>query len=152
MKYILKSHYYNDFTHSVSTGKAGCQSSEVFFGHAGETQKQVKDFVGKSRGIPEYLKLRLRWSLWFKNTLYFDLHNNAHSQLTCVLVMSTWIKPNETCQLIEVENAFAFKGDIVEMCSRKNYFMDTILGANFLHIPVSVVLGRCSNFLKLKKR
>lgn len=62
------------------------------------------------------------------------------------------MRPNETCQLVEMKNTFASKGDQMEMSSRYNYFMDTVLGANFLHVPVSVVLGKCSDFQKLTKR
>lgn len=61
------------------------------------------------------------------------------------------MKPNETCQLVEMKNAFASKGDQMGMYSRKNYFMDTILGADFLHVPVPVVLGKYSDLQKLKK-
>lgn len=62
------------------------------------------------------------------------------------------MKPNESCQLVEVIHVFASKGDKVKMSSRKNNVIDTILGAKFLHIPVSVVLGRCFHFQKLKRR
>jgi len=61
------------------------------------------------------------------------------------------MKPNKTCQFVEEKNAFASKGDKREMSARKNYFMDRILAANFLHIPASVVIGKCSDFQKLKK-
>lgn len=54
------------------------------------------------------------------------------------------MKSNEMGLWVKMKNTFEYKGEQIDMSSRKNYFMDTNIMLKVLHLPKTDIIEELS--------